>query len=237
MAPEEQLVSLTNATGKSRTGDTMQLSQDQQDVADFAGLSVSTKPIKGKAYANRQSEKDRPKGDFYATPRSLVWAAEQMILSEFSLSETVLDPCSGRGAISSELRKLGFRVVENDLFFGGDDYLRTSYTHQQVIANPPFSLWDAFVEKAKSESEKVLMIGRLNYFGTQSRLKNGLWHNLKAVYCFDRYVDYRTPERSDGMFHVGAMATAWFLWERDWRQPPMLHFTSVQKYASLGNLK
>ena len=185
----------------------------------------------GKAYANKKQKGLHPEGDFYPTPKSLVWVAKDLIKKEFSLKEEILEPCCGNGAISDELRKLGFSVTENDLFTGGVDYLQHKFSQKQIITNPPFSLWDAFIHKAKNEADKVLVIGRLNYFGTHSRLKNGIWNNLKSVHCFDRYVDYRTPERNDGLFQVGAMATAWFLWERDFVGSATLHFLSVQSYV------
>ena len=190
---------------------------------------------KGKAYANRKSMEDRPKGDFYPTPKSLVWVAKELFLEELDGDKIVFDPCCGNGAISRALMDWGLSIKENDLFMGGVDYLETSFEYPQIVSNPPFSLWDQFVTKAKQEAEKVIFIGRMNYFGTYSRLKNGLWENLKGVYCFDRYVDYRTPERDDGLFHVGAMATAWFVWERGYNQKATIDFLSVQDYARLGN--
>jgi hypothetical protein len=39
------------------------------------------------------------------------------------------------------------------------------------------------------------------------------------------------------MFNVGAMATAWFLWDADYTGQPQIHFVDVQKYATLGNFK
>jgi len=189
----------------------------------------------GKAYANRKQETDRPEGDFYATPKSLVWVAEDIIRREFSKDIPILEPCSGGGAISDELSKLGYTVATNDLFRGGKCYIAEPFTERYVITNPPFSLWDSFVTKAKSHAEKVMMIGRLNYLGTQSRHMSGIWNNLKAMYCFTRYVDYQTPPREDGMFHVGAMATAWFLWDMNYTGSAELHTLDVQKYAKLGN--
>lgn len=115
--------------------------------------------------------------------------------------------------------------------------MTTEFTYKQVIMNPPFSLWDPFVHKAKVESDVLMSIGRLNYLGTHSRNASDIWSNLRAVYCFDRYVDYRTEFREDGLFHVGAMATAWFLWERGYTSPPELHVLDVQKWAKLGNSK
>ena len=189
----------------------------------------------GKAYANKKSKEHQPVGNFYPTPRSLIWVVKSVICNEFSLVDDILEPCSGGGAISGELKKLGYTVIENDLFVGGVDYLENKFIQKQVITNPPFSQWNDFVEKAKREADKIMLIGRLNYFGTNSRFKSGIWNELKAVYCFDRYVDYRTPEREDGMFHVGAMATGWFIWERGFTSTPALHFLSVQEYATLGN--
>lgn len=191
----------------------------------------------GKAYANRKQETERPEGDYYPTPKSLVWVAQDLIRREFPTGSVILEPCSGQGAVSEELRSMGYVVEENDLYTGGVDYLTTPFSQEYVLTNPPFSVWDDFVFKAKSEARKVMMIGRLNYFGTNSRLESGIWGNLKSVHCFDRYVDYRTPMRTDGLFHVGAMATAWFIWERDYVGDPTLHFLSVQKYATLGNKK
>ena len=81
------------------------------------------------------------------------------------------------------------------------------------------------------------MIGRLNYFGTCSRYQSGIWKNLKAIYCFNRYVDYRTPSRTDGLFCVGGMATAWFLWDKNYVGDPIIKILDVQRYAKLGNYK
>ena len=82
-----------------------------------------------------------------------------------------------------------------------------------------------------------MMIGRLNYLGTQSRLNKWIWNNLKMILPFSRYVDYQTPYRDDGFFHVGAMATAWFLWDMDYYGKPTVEFIDVNKYAKLGNYR
>ena len=190
----------------------------------------------GKAYANRKSIEERPEGDFYETPKSLVWVATDLIRAEFDTAIPILEPCSGNGSISNELKKLGFQVIENDLFKGGKDYVDTEFNQKYVITNPPFSLWDEFATKAKSECDKVMFIGRLNYFGTASRLKNGMWENLKSIHCFNRYVDYRTPSREDGFFNVGAMATAWFVWDMSFNGSPTIHFLDVQAFAKLGTI-
>lgn len=191
----------------------------------------------GKAYANKKKKSERPIGDFYSTPKSLVWTCEDIIKHEFSTSDSIYEPCSGDGAISETLRELGFCVIENDLYRGGVDYLTNETSLCFVITNPPFSLWDDFVNKAKSHAKKFMFIGRLNYFGTYGRYTSGIWSNLKSIHVFNRYVDYQTPYRSDGLFHVGAMSTGWFLWDMSFFGDPTIHTIDVQKYAKLGNFK
>jgi hypothetical protein len=64
-----------------------------------------------------------------------------------------------------------------------------------------------------------------------------MWKHLKEVWCFSRYLDYRTPEREDGHFHVGAMSSGWFYFTKEEVHAPKIRFVNVQKYATLGNLE
>ncbi len=202
---------------------------------------------KGKSYANKKSKENRPEGDFYCTPKSLIWVAEDIIKAEFKQPNcpAFFEPCSGNDSITEELRRMEYGVLTNDLYnktaLFNKNFLEINFSNwhfaKEIITNPPFSLWDEFVKKAKTFSPKFMFIGRLNYFGTQSRLEENIWKNLKAVYPFNRYVDYQTPYREDGLFHVGAMATAWFLWDMGYTGLPHIEILDVSKYAKLGNFK
>ena len=134
---------------------------------------------KGKAYAHRFG--NRP-GDLYDTPKSLIWSAFSIIKSEFK----------NGGSISQELEKYNYSVQKNDLYvknklYENCDYLYNSWVgNKYIITNPPFSLWDEFVLKAKTHCKKFMFIGRLNYLATQSRVNKGIWNNLKGVYPFSR---------------------------------------------------
>lgn len=162
-----------------------------------------------------------------------------MMREAFGQGARILEPCAGAGAVTSVLRAVGFDVVENDLYRGGSDYLRASSLHDSefVVTNPPFSLWDEFVRMAKTHCRRFWFIGRLNYLGTVERQRSGLWKNLRAVHVFNRYVDYRTPYRDDGRFHVGAMATAWFEFDMTFESATTLDVVDVQQYATLGAFK
>lgn len=199
----------------------------------------------GKAYAHKSGNR---KGDLFHTPKSLVWVAEDIIISEFCVSP-ILEPCAGDLSLSEELEKMDIYTIHtNDLYSNNcdinDNYLDSNFNYfDQVITNPPFSLWDEFVLKAKSHCKKFMFIGRLDYLTTLKRFNTGIWKNLKSVYPFNRRVDYRTPYREDGHFHVGTMPTGWFLWDMSFNGNPQLIVDkdkgglNVQPYATLGNYK
>lgn len=71
-----------------------------------------------------------------------------------------------------------------------------------------------------------------------SKMKDSvIWKNLKGIYEFSRYVDYQTPYRKDGLFNVGSMLTAWYLWDMAYEGEPTLDVLDVNKYAKLGQFK
>lgn len=204
----------------------------------------------GKSYACRDKKENALReGDFYATPKSCVWCAEDLFHGIIPADAVITEPCSGDGAISSALVDIGYgSCVENDLYkterpnilhediFMADlDEWATPY----IVTNFPFSKWDDCVRAflAKKDLKALVTIGRLNYLSTQSRLEDGIWNHLKEVWIFSRYIDYRTENRLDGCFNVGAMATGWFYFVKGKAGAPVIRFVDVQKYACLGNVK
>lgn len=206
----------------------------------------------GKAYANRKPKEERPESDFYVSPRSLIWALldQTDVLTQYVQPEPIFDPCCGNFAIGNALRardyvtdlphEKGKAVIqEKDISIDGYDFLQDKKRGKSIILmNPPFSLFDEFITNAKETSKKVVSIGKLNFFGAYKRNASGLWKNLQHVYIFNRQVDYRTPERDDGLFHVGNLVTGWFLWNREWEEDYWeTSMLDVQPYAKLGQFK
>lgn len=193
----------------------------------------------GKACHNRKKEEDRPEGDFYSSQPSLIWVMDDLIGKEFDKNKPMFESCVGQGALANPLMNLGFDVLTNDLFPQIEtnfdkNYLEYDWDYSQMITNPPFTYWDSFVNKAKTHCDKFMFVGRFNYFGTTSRYETGIWNNLKAVYPFNRYLDFRTPYREDGHFHVGGHLMGWFLWDMEYEGKTTLEIINVQKYATLG---
>ena len=187
--------------------------------------------MKGKAYANRKPESKRPSNDFYPTPSCMVKALiESDLFNEF-VDADIYDPCCGKCAIGDVLREYGFKnIVEKDIVYG-DDFLAdwTDNTCDFVIMNPPFKLFDKFVEKAKRIADRVYCVGKMNFFGAHNRNINGLWNNLEWVLPFDRQIAFDKPE-VDGKVECGMMVTGWFIWNKNYEGFPKIKVLDMQKY-------
>ena len=98
-----------------------------------------------------------------------------------------------------------------------------------VIMNPPFKLFDKFVEKSKRIADRVYCIGKMNFFGAHNRNINGLWNNLEWVLPFDRQIAFDKPE-VDGKVECGMMVTGWFIWNKNYEGFPKIKMLDMQKY-------
>lgn len=186
--------------------------------------------MKGKPYANRKKLRDRPQSDFYQTPRPLTW--ELMKLGLFDTYKDVLEPACGKGAISSILYEhFGITHVHSYDLKNEVNFLNEKEQIPYIITNPPFSLFDEFVMKAKEVAkEKIAFIGKTNFFGAEKRNRIGVWKHLKYVYIFNRQVDYRFF-REDNKMIAGNLITGWFIWDMNWDENYwMTSIIDVQKY-------
>lgn len=182
----------------------------------------------GKAYANKKTLNKRPQADFYETPKCMT---EELIKTGvLDGVKTIWDPCCGKFAITDVLEKHGFTCFKNDIMYG-DDYFENDYQkHECIVMNPPFMLFDKFVEKAKNEADLVCVIGKANYFGSHSRNINGLWKHLREVYFFDRQIAFDKPLRTDGKVECGMMITGWFIWDMNYNGKPTINVIDMNEY-------
>lgn len=182
----------------------------------------------GKSYAQRKPVEN---DDLFHTP---VCCTELLLKGE--RLKNVIEPACGDNAIVDPLRASGINVNSFDIKTG-DNFLELegNFRKNQCMTNPPFFLWDDFVNKSKElEFKKTVFLGRGNYLGTVDRYESGIFHGLKHIYWFNRYIDYRTPRRDDGLFHVGALLTGWFVWERNYTGKTTMSQLDVQPWAKLG---
>ena len=146
----------------------------------------------------RSSARTNHPNDYYVTPRrtivDFVRAFEKDTHGFFTEARNygwpILDPAAGgddnnEAAYPAVLNGIGLNVRTMDIRSDARaemtcDYLETTidYAPKMIITNPPFNLAMEFITKALadvSDGGYVVMLLRLNYFGTKKRLK--FWHH------------------------------------------------------------
>src|SRR6056297_57866 len=90
------------------------------------------------------------KSDYYIAP----WQCVQGLREKKAIksgSPSILDPCAGTGVIGRILRENMYTgITEEDILYDGQDFLKREYLDKfdYVIANPPYSIQNAFIDKA-----------------------------------------------------------------------------------------
>jgi hypothetical protein len=178
----------------------------------------------GKDFFSRKSKHD----NIY-TPYSMT---EQLLENEkFDYNKSISDPACGKLLAIVEILKKHFNKTKlwyYDISMGDFvDFLKYNINYNYILTNPPFSLWDEFVEKAKQvAAEKFAFLGRLEFLTGISRFNNKLYQDnnypLTKVYIFVRKVNLMfntkwNPEytelREDGKYPAGMYHYCWFIFE------------------------
>lgn len=103
--------------------------------------------------------------EFYPTPKYTIKA----ILKELNLTKVLsfTEPCKGEGHI--------YKLIDVPTKYycelsEGTNYLTTTMpVVDLILTNPPFSLAQEFISKARTESDTVIMLQRVNFLGSQAR--------------------------------------------------------------------
>lgn len=169
----------------------------------------------------------REKNGYYKTPAS----STRALLRVETLPHRIWEPACGDGAISRVLEADGHDVLSTDLVDrgygqGGRDFLLEHRpTDRAIFTNPPWELCDEFALAAmRLGAPKVCLLMRLAWLEGQDRLQT-LWgpHPPVRVWVFSARQtlwrgDEERPEDSNG----GAIALAWYVWERGYSGAPAL---------------
>lgn len=173
----------------------------------------------------------RKKSDFYETPYSIT---EQFLLKgHFDAHQEVLEPACGQGAIVRVLQKLGCsNITSYDI---EKNFLTETVQYDQIITNPPFSLADEFILKAKEIArDRFAFLLPLSYLHGKRRYDT-IWTNktfpLSRVYVFTRYPMLGDALRDDGCYRTGMMVYAWYLWEREATHNPVIDWIDNNQYV------
>lgn len=196
-------------------------------------------PVKGKCYS-KVNQGQRKKGDFYQTPYSMT---EQILETIYiNPKSSILEPAAGDGAIVKVLKKhFSKDQFPNITIYASDinrqvcnwNFLTTDFKQRfdWIITNPPYSLANEFVVRAKEIASNVLMLLPLNYLQGQRRYQEEIFNTLNSIYIFTRMPMLSEEIREDGKYKTGMQAYAWYYWNSASNTEPTIYWLDNQKYV------
>jgi len=182
----------------------------------------------GGKLAGGNPARGRVENDFYATHPD----STRALLAVEEIIYPVLEPACGEGHISKLLKSCkSTDLICRGYGDGGVDFLKENDfgDFPTVITNPPFNLFQEFVEKAlKVATHKVIMFGKLQALEGQKRATFLQTTPLRTVYVFKkRQQPMRNGKPNDeitGKKMSNTMAFAWFVWEKGYEGKPQIEW-------------
>jgi Protein of unknown function (DUF3102) len=166
--------------------------------------------------------------DAYETPAP----ATRALLKVESLDGTIWEPACGPGSIVRVLSEAGHRVIATDLVdykcpgaLAGVDFLSQTAAPKDaatILTNPPFKHADAFVRHAVTLVPRVIMLLRFLFVESEGRSDILDGGQLARVYVFRNRLLMHRAGWDGPKIDSGAIAFAWFVWERDHCGPAQL---------------
>lgn len=158
------------------------------------------------------SRQKRRLHDFYPTP---AWATQELLARVPQISGTILECCSGDGAIASVLSSQ-CQVVTNDIdvyrnsdlhFDAADQKQWIDGDYDWIITNPPFSSAPSIVPLAYSRAlVGIAFVLRLSYLEPcKDRIEWLLKHPVTQLIVLPR-ISFTSDGKKD------QVTCAWFLW-------------------------
>lgn len=167
--------------------------------------------------SSNHTENLRHKEDYYATEPKAV----ELLLDIETFNEKIWECACGGGHIAEVLKKKGYKVRASDLIDRGygevQDFLffNSEKWEGDIITNPPYALAVEFIQKAM----------KLTFLEGQNRRNFFKQNPPKIVYISSSRLvcskngDFEKAKKELG---GGAVAYAWFLWEKGYKGDPIV---------------
>jgi hypothetical protein len=176
--------------------------------------------------------------DLYETPE----VATLALLAVELLPPTILEPASGRGAITKVLRRAGRTVIENDIvdYGRGQDsvqdflHLKPAWADgiDAIVTNPPYRLAQPFVRHALTLCPHAFMLLRLTFLESERRRDVLDGAGLIRVHVFRNRLPMMHRDGWSGNRVSNPTAFAWFVWERGYTGKTEIDRISWERGAS-----
>ena len=174
-----------------------------------------------RAYVGDTVNNNRNNGDFYATPEKCT----EDLLKREKFVGSIWECACGEGAISKVLIKNGYDVYSSDLIdrgYGdvGVDFLKQRDVCSNIITNPPFKLSMQFcLQSLKMTKHKIAFFNKLTFLEGVKRQSIFEQGYLKNIYVYARRINLKKYTYAK---RTGAMAFAWFVFDKSYQGKPML---------------
>ena len=151
--------------------------------------------------------------DFYQTP---TWATKEL-LKRIEFKGSVLEPCSGNGAIARLIEGcVASDIRDDEVVYGEKGKDLFSYkdnSFDNVITNPPFASAQKVIEHSlKVSRNKVYMLLKLQFLESVARYEFFNNTPLKSVKVFCKRITMY-PANEPEPKNSGTIAYAWYEWE------------------------
>ena len=196
--------------------------------------------LAGGKLAGGNPENGRVENDFYATnPKAVKMLFESFKEIDLTHTESILEPCVGKGHICNALFGLGAYSVDTiDLVDRGfsyatiADYLtyETEKKYDLVITNPPFSLAQDFIEKSFKHIKPngyIIMFLKIQFLEGAKRKDFYEKYPPKYIYVFrNRMATWNNGNELDpnGKRWATTMCHAWFIWQEGFTGEPVVRW-------------
>lgn len=184
----------------------------------------------GNKIAGGNPTRGRVENDYYATHPD----STKALLEVEEIIYPALEPACGEGHISKlldESQTKSYDLIYRGYGFGDVNFLKDLHDTRNintVITNPPFALFQEFLEKAlQVANKKVIMFGKLQALEGKKRATFLQTTPLKTVYVFkSRQQPLRNGSDIDELtgkkMNSSTMAFAWFVWEIGYTGEPTI---------------
>lgn len=181
--------------------------------------------------ASNHVDHDRAENDFYATDPKAI----DLLLTRETPSLYVWECACGQGHLAKRLEELKYNVISTDLIDRGYGIAPLNFFNFEkeqvgseidILTNPPYKFATEFVLKALellSDGRKCYMFLKITFLEGQARF-NQLFRKYppQKIYVFSKRINCAI----NGKFTKtsGAVAYAWFVWQKGWFGPPTIEW-------------
>ena len=177
--------------------------------------------------ARNYAKTDRHKEDFYATEPK----ATKLLCDVEQFNNRILEPCCGQGHMSEVLKSNGYSVTSYDLVDRGygdiKDFFSLTHWDGDIITNPPYKNVLNYVKHAidiVDNGAKVAMLLKVLFLEGKERGKYMLENPPKYIYVFSGRIKCAINGDFDAINNGGALAFAWFVWEKGFKGEPKVRW-------------